>query len=117
MKHIQREVSQKEKNRYHVINDISGIKKDGTDEPIRWAARKMQTERIALWTLGQERVGGAESSIKHIKNMQNRYPGGIRCVVRGAQPCSVTRWRGGMGWDGEEAQERGDMCIPVGDLC
>ena len=31
---IQNEVSQKEKNKYHVLTRIYGIQKNGTDEPI-----------------------------------------------------------------------------------
>ena len=42
---IQSEVSQKEKNKYHILTHIYGIKKDGTDEPIHRAA----TERTNLW--------------------------------------------------------------------
>ena len=30
--------------------------------------------------------------------------------------CSVTAWRGGMG-SGREAQEGGDKCIRIADLC
>ena len=35
---IQSEVSQKEKNKYHILTHIYGIDKDGTDEPIYRAA-------------------------------------------------------------------------------
>ena len=31
---IQSEVSQKEKNKYHILMHICGIQKNGTDEPI-----------------------------------------------------------------------------------
>ena len=40
---IQSEVSQKEKNKYHTLMKIYGIKKDGADEPICKAAVKTQT--------------------------------------------------------------------------
>ena len=40
---IQNEVSQKEKNKYHVLMDIYEIYKDGTDEPICRTAVEMQT--------------------------------------------------------------------------
>ena len=40
---IQNEASQKEKNKYCVLMYIHGIWKDGTDEPICWAAMEMQT--------------------------------------------------------------------------
>ena len=42
---IQSEVSQKEKNKYHILTYIYGIQKDGTDEPICKAAMKTQTQR------------------------------------------------------------------------
>ena len=40
---MQSEVSQKEKNKYHVLMHTYGIWKDGTDEPIFGAAIQMQT--------------------------------------------------------------------------
>ena len=39
----QNEVSQKEKNKYHILMHIYGIYKDGTDEPICRAAMETQT--------------------------------------------------------------------------
>ena len=35
---IQSEISQKEKNKYHILMHIYGIYKDGTDEPVCRAA-------------------------------------------------------------------------------
>ena len=40
---IQSKVSQKEKNKYHILMHIYGIYKDGTDEPICRAAMETQT--------------------------------------------------------------------------
>ena len=40
---IQSEVSQKEKNKYHILTHIYGIKKDYTDKPICRTALEMQT--------------------------------------------------------------------------
>ena len=40
---IQREVSQKDKNKYHILMHIYGIYKDGTDKPICRAAMETQT--------------------------------------------------------------------------
>ena len=40
---IQSEVSQKEKDKYHVLTHICGIQKDGTDEFICKAAMEKQT--------------------------------------------------------------------------
>ena len=40
---IQSKVSQKEKNKYHILTHIYGIKKDYTDKPICRTALEMQT--------------------------------------------------------------------------
>ena len=40
---IESEVSQKEKNKYHILVHIYGIQKNGTDEPICRAGIEMQT--------------------------------------------------------------------------
>ena len=45
---IQSEVSQKEKDKYGILTHISGIQKDGTDDPTYRAA--METQRIDFWT-------------------------------------------------------------------
>ena len=39
----QSKVSQKEKNKYHILTHIYGIKKDYTDKPICRTALEMQT--------------------------------------------------------------------------
>ena len=52
---IQREVSQKEKDKYHIIKQIYGIQKNGTEEFIFRAAVEKQTQRIDLWTWGEGR--------------------------------------------------------------
>ena len=54
---IQSEVSQKEKNKYHVLMHIYGIKKNDTDEPICKAGIKAHTSRAELWIhRGKEKV-------------------------------------------------------------
>ena len=40
---IQSEVSQKEKDKYHILMHIYGIEKDGTDNPTCRAAKETQT--------------------------------------------------------------------------
>ena len=52
---IQREVSQKEKDKYHILIHIYGIQKNGTEEFIYRAA--MEKQRIDLWTWGEGRRG------------------------------------------------------------
>ena len=46
---IQSEVSQKEKDKYHILTHIYGIQKNGTKELIYRAAVEKQTQRIDLW--------------------------------------------------------------------
>ena len=47
---IQSEVSQKEKNKYHIMLLICGIQKNGTDELICKAEIETQVQRTNLWT-------------------------------------------------------------------
>ena len=54
---IQREVSQKDKNKYHILMHIYGIYKDGTDKPICRAAMETQTQKTDLWTQAEEEGG------------------------------------------------------------
>ena len=54
---IQSEVSQKEKNKYHILKHTYRIQKDSTDESIHRAAMEMQTQRTDLWTWGQGKEG------------------------------------------------------------
>ena len=55
---IQKEVSQKEKNKYCILMHIYRIYKNGTDEPICKAGIEMQTQTMDLWTQGGEGEGG-----------------------------------------------------------
>ena len=65
---IKSELSQKEKNKYHVLKHMYGIQKYGTDEPICTAAVEMQMQRTDWGTqLGKEKVGQMERvAWKHI---------------------------------------------------
>ena len=56
---IQSDVSQKEKDKYHILMHIYGIQKNGADEPICKAAMEMQTENRLMDTAGEgeEKVG------------------------------------------------------------
>ena len=54
---IQSEVSQKEKDKYHILKHMYGISKDGTEEFICREAMEKQTQRIDLWTWGEGRRG------------------------------------------------------------
>ena len=54
---IQNEVSQKEKDKYHILTHIYRVQKNGTEEFICRAAMEKQTYRINLWTWGERRRG------------------------------------------------------------
>ena len=54
---IQGEVSQKEKDKYHILTHIYGIQKNGTEEFIYRTAVEKQTQRIDLWRWGERRRG------------------------------------------------------------
>ena len=47
---MQRELSQKEKDKYCILTHEYEIQKDGIDEPICRATMEMQTQRTDLWT-------------------------------------------------------------------
>ena len=56
---IQSEVSQKEKNKYHILMHICGIQKNGTDEPVCKAEMETQMQRTNVWTpRGRKHSGG-----------------------------------------------------------
>ena len=46
----QSEISQKEKNKYHILMHIYEIQKDGSNKPICKAAKEIQTQRTDFWT-------------------------------------------------------------------
>ena len=52
---VQSEKCQKEKDKYCVLMHIYGIQKNGTEEFIFKAAMDKQTQKIDLWTWGEER--------------------------------------------------------------
>ena len=54
---IQSEVSQKKKDKYHILTHIFGIQKDDTEEVIYRLAMEKQTQRTDLWTWGEGRKG------------------------------------------------------------
>ena len=117
---IQSEVSQKEKDKYHILIHIYGIQKDDTDEIIFRAAMEKQIQRTGIWSQGggRKEKGGTNGDsdmetytlpqVKQIANGNLLYDSG------NSNQGSVTTYRGGMGW---EVQEGGDICIPMADPC
>ena len=83
----QSKVSQKEKNKYHILTHKYGIQKDGTDESICRAAMEMQREWTCAHRWGKEMVGQMEKvAQKHVYyHMSNGEPVGICCMTQGAQ--------------------------------
>ena len=58
---IQSEVSQKEKNKYHILlTHICGIQENGTDEPVCNAEIETQVQRTNVWAPRGERGGGGD---------------------------------------------------------
>ena len=55
---IQSEVSQKEKNKYHILTNVCGIQKNGTDEQVCKAEIETQMYRTNVWTPRGESEGG-----------------------------------------------------------
>ena len=55
---IQSEVSQKEKNKYHILTHICGIQKNCTDEPVFRAEIETHMQRTNVWTPRGESGGG-----------------------------------------------------------
>ena len=58
--HFPSEVSQQEKNKYHVLMHVCGIWKNGADEAIHRAGTAMQIQRTDMWARGAglKRGGG-----------------------------------------------------------
>ena len=54
---IQSEVSQKERNKCHLLTPIYGIQRDGTDEPICRAAVETQALRTDSWPRAGRKEG------------------------------------------------------------
>ena len=54
---IRSEVSQKEKDKYHILMHIYGIQKNGTEEFTYRAAVEKRTQRTELWTCREGRRG------------------------------------------------------------
>ena len=65
---IQSEVSQNEKDKYHILTHIYGIQKNGTEEFIYRRAMEKETQRIDLWT--ENRLMDMERGEEMVRCMQ-----------------------------------------------
>ena len=85
---IQSEVSQKEKNKDHILTHIHGIQRYRTDKPICTAAVETQTLRTDLWHSWQ---GGSRgwhvwrALACKVKLPYVKQPMGICCMTQGIQ--------------------------------
>ena len=64
---IQSEVSQKEKDKYHIIMHIYRIQKNGTEVFIYRTTVEKQTQRIALWAYGERGGNGERYGKSHME--------------------------------------------------
>ena len=115
---IQNEVSQKEKDKYSILMHIYGIWKNGTEEFIYRAAVEKQTQRIDLWTWGEdemlERVTG-KLTLPYVKQIAN---GNLLYGSGNSKQELCINFKGldGEG-NGKEIQKGGDICVPMADSC
>ena len=97
---IQNEVSQKEKDIYHILTHLYGIQKNGTEELIYRATMEKQTEnRLMDMGRGDERVRGMkrvtwELILPYVKQIANRN---LSYVSGNSNRDSASTQRGGMG--------------------
>ena len=97
---IQSEVSQKEKDKFHILIYIYGIQKNGTEEFIYRAAMEKQTQRIDMdMGRGEERVRCMERvtcklTLPYVKQIAN---GNLLYGSGNSKRGSISTQRGGMG--------------------
>ena len=114
---IQSEVSQKEKDKYHILTHIYGIYKDGTDEFIYRAALEKQIYGHVPREVVGEMYG--ESNLEIYISMckiysQWEFAVWLRELKQGI--CNnLEAWNGEGNVSEVEAGE--DICIPMADLC
>ena len=60
---IQSEVSQKEKNKYHILTHICGTQKNGTDQMVCRTEIETQMQRTNVWTPRGESGGGGGGAV------------------------------------------------------
>ena len=112
---IQNEVSQKEKDKCHILTHIYRIQKNGTDEFIYRTAKQTygHGERGAEGEMyGKSNM---ELTLSYVKLIDIRNSG-ICCMAQETQTGSVSTQSDGIG-DGREVQKGADICIPMADSC
>ena len=111
---IQSAVSQKEKDKYHILMYIHGIWKDGTMSLFagqQWRCwRRAQTYRHGRCEWKGEGGPNAESSMETCTLTYMKQPVRICCMTQGTQTWALWQPRGVDG--GKKIQDRVDICIP-----
>ena len=101
---IQSEVSQKVKDKYHILMPIYRIQKDGTDEFICKVTMEKQTEnKLMHMGRGEERVRCMEGVTWKLTLSYVKQPKGICCMAQETQTGALYQSRGmrrGGRWDG-----------------
>ena len=93
---IQSEVSQKEKDKYHLLMHIYGTQKYQTEEFTYRAAMKKQTQRIDLWTWGEGEMYGKSNMETSIIICKIDSQWEFAVWLRSSNRDSVSTQRGGM---------------------
>ena len=88
---IQREVSQKEKNKYCILTHIYGIQKDSSAEVTCRAAVKTQIQRTEQRRGGEQGEGVTRggSNRRHRGPDIRQIPAGICCVTQAAHTAAL----------------------------
>ena len=97
---IQYEVSQKEKDKCHILMHIYEIQKNGTEDFIYRAVMEKQTQRVDLWTWGEGRAGemyGKSNMETYITICKIGGHGNLLYGSGNTNRVSESNQRGGMG--------------------
>ena len=112
---IQSEVSQKEKNKFHILTYIYGTQKNGMDGPIFRAGIEMQTQRIETRHRGVGQGGTSQESSLDMYTrpcVKTASQWGAVCNTGSPAWCSAMTQRGRMGETGAFTTE--ETCVSLG---
>ena len=119
---IQSEVSQKKKDKYHILMHIYRIQKNGTEEFIYRAAMDTQIQRTGIWSQGggRKEKGGTNGdsdmetyTLPQVKQIAN---GNLLYGSGNSNRVSVSTYRSGM-WREMGGRFKREGCIPMADPC
>ena len=111
---IQSDVSEKEKNKHHILMHISGMYKDGTDESVHRVAAETQTQRTDC---GQ----GCGRRGRRWDRCREQHAADTLCVPLWLRELRLGLWnnleRRESAGGGREILEGGDICTPMVNPC